>query len=63
MKSGRFVVRIFDGDLREVARVDIPLEGELAANVNSASRFHIEAFVEMRDWIVQTEAPFWDARG
>jgi hypothetical protein len=62
VKSSKIVVRILDADLDEVARREIPLEGDLAANVNSQCRYHIECFIEHREWIAQTEAPFWDAR-
>ena len=62
MTTAVLVLRLVDADLGEAARMEIPLVGDLAANVNAECRFHVECFIERRDWIVQTEAPFWDAR-
>lgn len=62
MKTARLVVRLLDTDLTEAARAEIPLEGDLAQHADTRSPYHIEVFVEQRDWIAQTEAPFWSTR-
>lgn len=62
MRSAVLVVRLIDASTAEVARAEIPLVGDLAANVNAACQFHVECFIERRDWIAQTAAPFWDVR-
>ena len=62
MKTAVLVMRLLGPDLTEAARMEIPLVGDLAANVNSACPYHVECFIERRDWIAQTEAPIWDVR-
>lgn len=62
MKRGVLVVRLLDANLAEAGRAEIELEGDLAANVNSRCQFHVECFIETREYIAQTEAPFWDMR-
>lgn len=62
MKSACLVLRLLRADLTEAGRAEILLTDDLAANVNSQARFHVEAYVETREWIAQTEAPFWDVR-
>lgn len=62
MTTARLVVRLLNTGLAEVGRAEIDLDGDLAANVNSTCPFHLEVYIEERQWIAQCEAPHWDAR-